>query len=127
MLDPPIALSEVNGIHRGTLQAGAKLVVNLFDGGIRDIVKASIDGGEEILMSYRVRLDPFIERLYEEFINTDDAYPTPDRSSHIWELTIPDNLRDGLHRIVVKSKDEFGQSQRGTFTFELENTSATNL
>ena len=118
--------SEVNGIHRGSLQAGTKLVVNLFDGGIRDTVEASIDGGEEIMMSYRVRLDPFIERLYEEFRNTDDAYPTPDRSSHIWELTIPDNLNSGLHRIVVNSTDEFGQSQRGTFTFELEASSHPN-
>ena len=126
MLDPPMTLSEVNGIHRGSLQAGTKLVVNLFDGGIRDTVKASIDGGEEILMYYRVRLDPFIERLYEEFRNTDDAYPTPDRSSHIWELTIPDNLNSGLHRIVVNSTDEFGQSQRGTFTFELEASSHPN-
>ena len=127
MLDPPMTLSEVSGIHRGSMQAGTKLVVNLFDGGIRDTVKASIDGGEEILMSYRVRLDPFIERLYEEFRNTDDAYPTPDRSSHIWELAIPDNLNNGLHRIVVKSTDEFGQTQRGTFTFELEHTDATNF
>ena len=127
MLDPPMALSEVNGIHRGALQAGTKLVVNLFDGGIRDRVKASIDSGEEILMSYRVRIDPFIEGLYEEFKNTDDAYSTPDRSSHIWELAIPDNLSDGLHRIVVRSIDEFGQTQRGTFTFELEDTADANL
>ena len=120
MLDPPLALSELNGIHRGVLQAGTKLVVNLFDGGIRDSVRASINGNEEILMAYRVRTDPFIETLYEEFRGTDDAYPTPDRSSHIWELAIPENLSTGLHHIVVRSTDEFGQSQRGTFTFELE-------
>ena len=120
MLDPPLALSELNGIHRGVLQAGTKLVVNLFDGGIRDSVRASINGNEEILMAYRVRTDPFIETLYEEFRSTDDAYPTPDRSSHIWELAIPENLSTGLHHIVVRSTDEFGQSQRGTFTFELE-------
>tara|TARA_B100000029_G_scaffold161733_1_gene157752 strand:+ start:1105 stop:2790 length:1686 start_codon:yes stop_codon:yes gene_type:complete len=120
MLDPPLALSELNGIHRGVLQAGTKLVVNLFDGGIRDSVRASINGNEEILMAYRVRTDPFIETLYEEFRGTDDAYPTPDRSSHIWEVAIPENLSTGLHHIVVRSTDEFGQSQRGTFTFELE-------
>ena len=34
MLDPPMTLSEVNGIHRGSLQACTKLVVNLFDGEI---------------------------------------------------------------------------------------------
>ena len=78
-------------------------------------------------MSYRVRIDPFIEGLYEEFKNTDDAYSTPDRSSHIWELAIPDNLSDGLHRVVVRSIDEFGQTQRGTFTFELEDTADANL
>ena len=120
MLDPPMVLSEHNGIHRGALQAGTKLVVNLFDGGIRDSVRASIDGNPERIMTYTVRTDPFIEALYEEFRNTDDAYPTPDRSSHVWELTIPENLSTGLHQIVVRSTDEFGQSQRGTFTFELE-------
>ena len=127
MLDPPMALSEINGIHRGVLQAGTKLIVNLFDGGVRDSVRASIDGGEEVLMAYKVRIDPFIEKLYEEFRDTDDAYPTPDRSSHIWELVIPDNLNIGLHHIVVRSTDEFGQSQRGTFTFELDGNLPTNF
>ena len=92
----------------------------IFDGGIRDSVRASIDGNPERIMTYTVRTDPFIEALYEEFRNTDDAYPTPDRSSHVWELTIPENLSTGLHHIVVRSTDEFGQSQHGAFTFELE-------
>ena len=127
MLDPPMALSEINGIHRGVLQTGTKLIVNLFDGGVRDSVRASIDGGEEVLMAYKVRVDPFIEKLYEEFRDTDDAYPTPDRSSHIWELVIPDNLNIGLHHIIVRSTDEFGQSQRGTFTFELDGNLPTNF
>ena len=127
MLDPPMALSETNGIYRGTLQAGTKLVVNLFDGGIRDSVSASIDGGEEILMTYRVRVDPFIEKLYEEYLDTDNAYPAPDRSSHIWELAIPANLSAGLHHVIVRSTDEFGQTQGGTFTFEVESNLPTNF
>ena len=127
MLDPPITLSEINGIYRGTLKLDTKLVVNLFDGGIRDSVWASIDGGPEILMNYRVRVDPFVGRLYQEYLNTDNAYPTPDRSSHIWELEIPNNLSIGLHHIVVRSTDEFGQSHRGSFTFELESSLPTNF
>ena len=120
MLDPPIALSRLDGIHRGVLQSGTKLVVNLFDGGIRDSVRASIDGNEENDMIYKVRTDPYVEALYKEFRNTDDAYPAPDRSSHLWELVMPENLSAGLHHIVVRSIDEFGQSQRGAFTFEIE-------
>ena len=90
-------------------------------------MRASIDGGEEILLNYRVRIDPFIKNLYEKFAKTDDAYPTPDRSSHILELIMPDNLTVGLHHIVVRSTDEFGQYQRATFTYEIESNLPTNF
>ncbi|NKB32879.1 MAG: hypothetical protein GKR91_07255 [Pseudomonadales bacterium] len=118
-LDPPISQTGAESIHRGTLQSNTKIIVNLFDGGVRDLVWASIDGSANQPMTYTVRTDPFIEALYEEYLNTEDAFSTPDRSSHIWELAMPDNLNAGLHRIVVTSTDEFGQSQRGTFTFEI--------
>ncbi len=120
MLDPPLTQSESGSVQRGNLQEDTIIVVNLFDGGIRDKVWASVDGRPQQAMSYRVRTDPLVESLYEEFLNTDDAYPTPDRSAHIWEMPLPDNLGAGLHNIVVNSEDEFGQSRRGTLTFEID-------
>lgn len=121
MLDPIIDQAEGSSIHRGSLSDDTKIVVNLFDGGVRDMVWASLDGAADQLMTYTVRTDPFIELLFEEFLNSDDAYPTPDRSSHIWELPLPAGLNIGLHHIVVSSTDEFGQIQQGTFSFEITN------
>lgn len=121
MLDPIIDQAEGGSIHRGSLSDDTKIVVNLFDGGVRDMVWASLDGAADQLMTYTVRTDPFIELLFEEFLNSDDAYPTPDRSSHIWELPLPAGLNIGLHHIVVSSTDEFGQTQQGTFSFEITN------
>ena len=121
MLDPIIDQAEGSSIHRGSLSDDTKIVVNLFDGGVRDMVWASLDGAADQLMTYTVRTDPFIELLFEEFLNSDDAYPTPDRSSHIWELPLPAGLNIGLHHIVVSSTDEFGQTQQGTFSFEITN------
>ena len=119
MLDPAISPAEDNSIQRGSLLDETKIVVNLFDGGARDSVWVALDGEPEQLMSYTVRTDPFIESIFEKYRGTDDAYPTPDRSAHIWEAPLPDNLSTGLHQLVVTTLDEFGQAQRGTFTFEI--------
>lgn len=117
-LDPPLAAEEPT-INRGALAANTTLVVNLFDGGVRDTVWASIDGEPRVAMTYTVRTDPYLERLYQEYDGTDSAYSGAQRSSHIWELPLPTTLGAGLHHVVVTSLDEFGQRQRGNFTFEI--------
>jgi hypothetical protein len=117
-LDPPLTASETT-INRGELAANTSLVVNLFDGGARDTVWASIDGGPRQAMTYTVRTDPYVERLHRTYADTDSAFGSARRSSHIWELPLPANLAPGLHHVVITSLDEFGQRQRGNFSFEL--------
>jgi hypothetical protein len=117
-LDPQLTASETT-INRGKLAANTSLVVNLFDGGVRDTVWASIDGGPRQAMTYTVRTDPYVERLHRTYADTDSAYGSARRSSHIWELPLPANLEPGLHHVLVTSLDEFGQQQRGNFSFEL--------
>jgi len=118
-LDPPMLAPEEGGIHRGNLWPGTRVVVNLFDGGERDRVWMSVDGEPDQPMIYTVRTDPYVERVHARFADTEDAYGRATRSSHIWELPIPDSLKAGLHHIRVTSEDEFGQQQRGDFTFEI--------
>jgi hypothetical protein len=118
VLDPALDTTE-SGINRGLLLANTKVVVNLFDGGERDEVSLSLDGGRQVSMDYVVRSDPFMERSYQQYADTDDAFTRPVASSHIWEYSLPENLMPGLHNVVVESEDEFGQHQRGVFTFEL--------
>jgi hypothetical protein len=122
-LDPELslpkgALGEVS-INRGLLTPGTQLVVNLFDGGARDSVTASLDGGVALPMSYRVRTDPLAEKLFAQHLGTDSETGRPSRSSHIWQLPLPTDLAAGLHRVVIETKDEFGQANRLGFSFEV--------
>jgi len=109
---------EVVAINRGTLVPGTKVVVNLFDGGERDSVEISIDGSPFIAMENVLRTDPFMDRAYAKYQGTDDAFSTPQPSSHIWESVLPE-LEPGLHVIRVRAEDEFGQRSKSALTFEL--------
>ncbi len=119
VLDPELARPTDGGINRGVLQPDTKVVVNLFDGGERDIVRLSLDGGALMPMRYVVRTDPFMEASFRRFADTDEAFVRPATSAHIWEFDLPEGLAPGLHSVVVESEDEFGQKQRGVLSFEV--------
>ena len=118
-LDPPLSEADGGSINRGTVQADTKVVVNLFDGGVRDSVWASIDRGEAQTMTYAVRTDPFVERLSSKYQESETEYSAAARSAHIWEIELPEGLAAGLHSIEIQSKDEFGQQREGAMTFEI--------
>jgi hypothetical protein len=119
VLDPELEDAADGSINRGMLRTGTKVVVNLFDGGERDRVELSLDGGPTTPMRYVVRTDPFMEKAYSRLAETRDAFPRPAVSSHIWEFDLPQNLAPGIHSAVVESEDEFGQQQRGVLSFEV--------
>ena len=119
VLDPELMGPADGGINRGVLQPGTKVVVNLFDGGERDQVRLSLDGGAATPMRYVVRTDPFMEAAYRRFAGTDEAFVPPAPSAHIWEFDLPVDLAPGMHSVVVESEDEFGQERRGVLSFEV--------
>ncbi|GJM13687.1 MAG: hypothetical protein DHS20C12_20900 [Pseudohongiella sp.] len=118
-LDPPLSEQEGGSINRGVAAANTKVVVNLFDGGVRDSVWASIDGGEAQAMTYTVRTDPLAERLANRYRDTEFEYREATRSAHIWEMDMPANLTTGVHTIEVQTEDEFGQRRQAAMTFEI--------
>lgn len=109
---------EVLAINRGVALAGTQLVVNLFDGGERDQVEVSIDGQGFAAMQPVLRSDPFMQRLFERFAGTSDAFSAPQPSSHLWEHPLP-SLKAGLHSVRVRTLDEFGQTADKALAFEL--------
>lgn len=124
-LDPPLegsvdADGDIVALDRGSLPPGAKVVVNLFDGGERDNVQISLDGSSYTAMENVLRNDPFLEREVARFAGTPDAYARPEPSSHIWEYALPADLEPGLHTVRVIATDEFGQFSEASFSFELE-------
>lgn len=123
VLDPLLegtrdADGKVLTINRGILVPGTKAIVNLFDGGERDLVEISVDGGEYVAMTNVLRTDPFLVRLRARFAGTEDALASPQPSSHIWEYTLP-QLEAGLHVLRVRTLDEFGQKSKANFSFEV--------
>lgn len=118
-LDPALQEPEQGGVNRGSLAGPTKVVVNLFDGGPRDSVWMSLNGGAREEMTYTMRTDPFAERLHQHLADTDHAIGSPTLSSHMWELPLPAVLAPGVHRIEVFSEDEFGQQGRRAFSFEI--------
>jgi hypothetical protein len=118
-LDPLLIKPVEGSINRGHLIPGAKVVVNLFDGGVRDNVWMSLNKGDRRAMTYAVRTDPFAERLYEQLKNSDHPISRPTRSAHIWELPLPENLAPGVHRVEIYSIDEFDQQRHGALSFEI--------
>ena len=119
VLDPPLVETEGGSVNRGALQAGTRVVVNLFDGGVRDSVWLSVNKSEPVAMTYTVRTDPFVVGIYRQLEETDDAIGTPTRSAHIWELELPGGLGAGIQRLEVFTEDEFGQTQSGALSFEI--------
>lgn len=117
-IDPPLTESSEGSLNRGRQQQSGKIVVNLFDGGARDAVWASLDGAAKVPMNYVVRTDPFVENL-AKYEGTDNAYSNASRSAHIWEIKLPENLSNGLHTIEVDARDEFGQIRTGAIAFEI--------
>ena len=118
-LDLLPATSEGTGINRGAIEACTQVVVNLFNGGERDHIWMSLDGGARREMTHTVRTDPTVEMLYQQLQDTDAEIGRPTLSAHIWQLPLPDSLAEGIHRIEVNSEDEFGQTQQGAFSFEI--------
>ena len=124
VLDPlPEGTTDADGdivaLNRGRLAPGTRLVVNLFDGGERDRVEMRLDGGPFVTMENVLRNDPFMERQFQRFQGTEDAFSRPQPSSHIWELALPGDIGPGLHTVEVRAEDEFGQQSRGAFSFEV--------
>jgi hypothetical protein len=123
-LDPPLAHPdsaaqlELPELDRGLLQDSTSVVVNFFDGGERDQVSISIDGTAPEPMQYTERTDPFSVRQHRQYAGTEDAFPTPAISGHIWQYPLP-MLEPGLHSVLIIAKDEFGFADREVLNFEI--------
>ena len=117
-LPEAMAGKQAPGIDRGIKEDSLFLVVNFFDGGERDEVSVSLDGGEYAPMEYIERTDPVYERQYLKYKNTDDAFPPAAVSGHIWQYLLP-KLAPGIHVAKVKAVDEFGFGDEEVFTFEI--------
>lgn len=124
-VDPALSPSDQNDgssmtLDRGVLSAETSIVANFFDGGERDRLWISLDGGEPVEMMYVERTDPYVVAQNERFADSQDAFASPAVSSHIWQRDLPSDLAPGLHIVTVTAEDEFGLDFKASLTFEIE-------
>ena len=102
----------------------AELVVNVFAGSEKSRVEYRVGDGAWTEMRRDLRQAPLYAAIKEaERSQSPPAgrrLPDARASTHIWVAPIPDGLSSGVHRIVVRHTDMFGQVDEGSTLINLQ-------
>ncbi|MFB0515041.1 MAG: metallophosphoesterase, partial [Candidatus Neomarinimicrobiota bacterium] len=63
---------------------------------------------------------PLLERMYLEYQEQFRRWATPGLCYHIWTAGMPTGLAPGGHKIVVRTRDQYGKAYEGARVFEIE-------
>ena len=96
------------------------IIVNVFDGSEKSIVTCQIDGLEFTPMQKTALKDPFYEQIYEQIKDEAPDWISAENSTHIWTMPLPTDLKPGVHKIVAKTIDQFGNEYGAAGVIEIE-------
>jgi hypothetical protein len=111
-------LSQLNDFFKNRKDS---VFVNVFGGGIRTVVKAKIDGGEEFELNMVNTSDPYYDQILflQEQLGLDNNFvmkywlrKEPLNSPHIWAFQLPENLKTGVHLLEVEASDPCGIAEK---------------
>ena len=97
-----------------------KIIVNVFDGSERSKVTYKIDDLSEKEMKQTYMKDPYLVELYKQTETVIKRPIKPQKSFNIWTAPLLENLKPGVHKIVVTTKDQFGNIYTANKIFEIE-------
>lgn len=97
----------------------ATLFANVFDGGERTKVTATIGDRPPVAMARESRPDPFVEEVFARNEATKKAWVKAEPCSHLWTLRLPADLAPGAHRVEVEAVDEYGRVVTGRLALEV--------
>ncbi|MCX7765541.1 MAG: calcineurin-like phosphoesterase family protein [Candidatus Sumerlaeia bacterium] len=98
----------------------SQIVVNVFNGNERSIVKCQIDDLPVILMKRTNMIDPYFNDLYTQYKDTYKSWVNPVPSKHICTTPLPQDLKPGFHKVAVTATDQYGNTYRSVRIFEIE-------
>ena len=96
-----------------------QILVNVFDGGERSVVLYKIDDFPERKMKQKPMKDPYLDELLERTLD-EKSEIKPRLTYHIWTAPIVDELSIGAHKLLIVTKDQFGQDFKAAKIFEIE-------
>lgn len=99
--------------------ASTRVVANFFTGGPRSIVEMAIGRNAFAPMTKVERVDPFVTEVYARNEATVKPWVKPAKSSHIWQASLPADLKRGTHRVRVRASDEYGREHTARMVLEI--------
>ena len=94
--------------------ADTPLVVNVFNGSEKSVVKMRVDNGSEwTTLKKQNGTDPRFVKQYEKELKTqpliEPGLPKPGISTHLWVAKLPSDLKLGHHLITIQVTDRTGR------------------
>jgi hypothetical protein len=107
---------------QGKVKAGDPIVVNIFAGSDRSQVHFILDEGSPVPMTRTVMPDPFTTFLWENRDkNLKNPAVTPVKEVyHLWTGKLPDDLKPGIHSLLIRELDQYGIGHEAGTIFEVE-------
>jgi hypothetical protein len=99
--------------------ASTRVVANFFTGGPLSILEMAIGRSAFAPMTKTERVDPFVTEVYARNVATVKPWVKPAKSSHIWQASLPADLKRGTHRIRVRASDEYGREHTARMVLEI--------
>lgn len=114
----------VQGTHiRQEQLYSTNVVVNVFNGAEWDKVWLRVDDRTPVELTHTIRYDPYFMELKMRAEHEAAAFEMgfwgKQRSSHIWQGDLPEDLEPGVHTLHVRWEDQFGQVWDATRVFEV--------
>ncbi len=100
--------------------AETSIIVNVFDGNEKSVVECQIDSRPGVAMTREISRDPFFVGLHGKYPDFYLSWIKPMPSVHIWRAPLPADLKPGLHRIMVKTTNQWGESYQTACIFNIE-------
>ncbi len=99
--------------------AAAALIVNVFDGGPKTMVRYQTGASSPVAMKRESRPDPFVEEVFGRNRETIKPWVKAEPSSHVWTARLPSDLQPGAHAIDVHVADEYGRDHHDRLILEV--------
>ena len=99
LLTGPIAAAQLGS---------TRTAVNFFEGGPHATVELAAGHGAFAAMKPVIRIDPFVQEVYDRNAATRKPWVKPELSSHLWQADLTAALGSGMHRLRVRGTDEYG-------------------
>ena len=128
-LSPAPASPGLLRVAHSAAQPG-RLVVNVFDGGPRTEVAATIGtsagGGHfgPIALERTPGIDPTVVAHYAQYRTAIKPWVEPAPAAHVWTAPLPEHLSSGIHRISVTISDEYGRTSHVASLLEVSSERA---